>query len=124
MPIYEYQCISCNKRENLFFRSYDDANKNIPICSDCGSSDLKRLISASSISSGNNSTSAPQKLSKDLSSNSPQSLAQTMRSMKGKSGQDYGRQYNEVVNRLEKGENPDSIERSLRKRSGEDGQVH
>ena len=31
MPIYEYQCISCNKRENLFFRSYDDANKNIPI---------------------------------------------------------------------------------------------
>ena len=47
-----------------------------------------------------------------------------MRSMKGKSGQDYGRQYNEVVNRLEKGENPDSIERSLRKRSGEDGQVH
>ena len=31
MPIYEYQCISCNKRENLFFRSYDDANKNTPI---------------------------------------------------------------------------------------------
>ena len=85
---------------------------------------LSVLISASSISSGNNSTSAPQKLSKDLSSNSPQSLAQTMRSMKGKSGQNYGRQYNEVVNRLEKGENPDSIERSLRKRSGEDGQVH
>ena len=124
MPIYEYQCIPCNKRINFFFRSYDDADKNTAVCPGCGDSDLKRLLSVLSISSGNNSTSAPQKLSKNLSSDSSQSLAQTMRSMMGKSGQDYGRQYNEVVNRLEKGENPDSIERSLRKRSGEDGQVH
>ena len=42
MPIYEYQCISCNKRENLFFRSYDDANKNIPICSDFSLKYIKR----------------------------------------------------------------------------------
>ena len=130
MPIYEYLCTPCSKRVNLFFRSYDEANRNTAVCPDCDSSDLKRLISVSSISCGKNSTSEQQKSSKGLSANDPQSLAQTMRSTMRKSGQDYGSEYNEVVHRLEKGENPNSIERSLRKRSGEDkhmcpdGHVH
>jgi putative FmdB family regulatory protein len=125
MPIYEYICNPCNKRVNLFFRSYDEANRNTAVCPDCDNSDLRRLISVSSISSGKNCTSEQKK-----SSNNPYLLAQNMRSSMRKSGKDYGNEFNEVVHRLEKGENPNSIEKSLRKRSGEgkhmcpDGHVH
>ena len=123
MPIYEYLCTPCSKRVSLLFGSFDEANRNIVVCPDCSNSNLKRLISVSGISSGQNNTSESNRLSKGLTSNDPQSLARTMRSMMSKSGQDYGSEYNEVVHRLEKGENPNSIERSLRKRSGEDGHV-
>lgn len=125
MPIYEYICNPCNKRVNLFFRSYDEANRITAVCPDCENSDLRRLISVSSISSGKNSTSEQK-----ISPNNPHLLAQKMRSSMRKSGKDYGNEFNEVVHRLEKGENPNSIERSLRKRSGEDkhmcpdGHVH
>ena len=125
MPIYEYICNPCNKRVNLFFRSYDEADRITAVCPDCDNSDLRRLISASSISSGKNST--PQQ---KISPNNPHLLAQKMRSSMRKSGKDYGNEFNEVVHRLEKGENPNSIEKSLRKRSGEDkhmcpdGHVH
>ena len=125
MPIYEYLCTPCSKRVNLFFRSYGEANRNTAVCPDCDNSDLRRLISVSSISSGKNSTSEQK-----ISPNNPHLLAQKMRSSMRKSGKDYGNEFNEVVHRLEKGENPNSIERSLRKRSGEgkhmcpDGHVH
>ena len=125
MPIYEYICNPCNKRVNLFFRSYDEAKRNTAVCPDCDNSDLRRLISVSSISSGKNSTSEQK-----ISPNNPHLLAQKMRSSMRKSGKDYGNEFNEVVHRLEKGENPNLIERSLRKRSGEDkhmcpdGHVH
>ena len=118
MPIYEYICNPCNKRVNLFFRSYDEASKNTAVCPDCDNSDLRRLISVSSISSGKNSTSEQK-----ISPNNPHLLAQKMRSSMRKSGKDYGNEFNEVVNRLEKGENPNSIEKSLRKRSGEDKHI-
>ena len=85
---------------------------------------MKRLISISGISTRGNKAPDARKSSKGLASNQPQALARTMRSMMNKSGQDYGSQYNEVVHRLEKGEDPNSIETSLRKRSGEDGSVH
>ena len=125
MPIYEYICNPCNKRVNLFFRSYDEASRNTAICPDCDNKDLRRLISVSSISGGQKSTSQQK-----ISPNNPHLLAQKMRSSMRKSGKDYGNEFNEVVHRLEKGENPNSIEKSLRKRSGEDkhmcpdGHVH
>ena len=125
MPIYEYLCTPCEKVVNLLFRSYDEANKITIVCPSCGTRDLRRLMSASSISGGNNSNPKPK-----ISANDPHSLAQTMRSSMQKSGQDYGNEFKEVAHRLEKGEHPNSIEKSLRNRSGEkphmcpDGHVH
>ncbi len=125
MPIYEYLCTPCEKVVNLLFRSYDEANKITIVCPNCGKRDLRRLMSASSISGGNNSNPRPK-----ISANDPHSLAQTMRSSMQKSGQDYGNEFKEVAHRLEKGEHPNSIEKSLRNRSGEkphmcpDGHVH
>ena len=47
-----------------------------------------------------------------------------MRNESSKSKQDYGDDFKEVAHRLEKGENPDSIEKSLRKRVGEEMGPH
>ena len=125
MPIYEYLCTPCGRVVSLLIRKYDEADQGMAICPSCGKTDLQRLISAPSISRGKNSISEPRK-----SPNDPHLLAQNMRSSMRKSGQDYGTEFKEVAHRLEKGESANSIEKSLRNRSGEkphmcpDGHVH
>ncbi len=44
MPIYEYRCGSCGRRVSAFVRSVSSSFS--PVCTSCGSSELKRLISA------------------------------------------------------------------------------
>jgi hypothetical protein len=39
-------------------------------------------------------------------------------------GQDFGREFKEVATRLEAGEKPASIEKSLRQRSGQNTETH
>ncbi|MEC7746808.1 MAG: FmdB family zinc ribbon protein [Candidatus Neomarinimicrobiota bacterium] len=125
MPIYEYLCTPCGRVVSLLIRKYDEADQGMATCPSCGKTDLQRLISAPSISRGKNSISEPRK-----SPNDPHLLAQNMRSSMRRSGQDYGTEFKEVAHRLEKGESANSIEKSLRKRSGEkphmcpDGHVH
>jgi len=47
-----------------------------------------------------------------------------MRREKSKSSQNYGDDFKEVAHRLEKGENANSVEKSLRKRVGEEMETH
>lgn len=47
MPIYDYRCNSCKKRASLFFRSFAAA-ANV-VCPSCGSTDLKRIITAPTV---------------------------------------------------------------------------
>lgn len=43
MPIYEYRCVSCDRKSSFFTRSvYVEVEA---ICSHCGSDDMQRLIS-------------------------------------------------------------------------------
>lgn len=41
MPLYDYHCEVCDKQFELLVRSAD-----VPACPTCGTSDIKRLISA------------------------------------------------------------------------------
>jgi hypothetical protein len=43
----------------------------------------------------------------------PRSMGKFMRKMSSEMGEDMGDEFNEVVDRLEKGESPDSIEKSM-----------
>ncbi len=43
MPIYQYDCASCDRRVEVFFRSAKAASE--PVCPECGSRDLKRVMS-------------------------------------------------------------------------------
>ena len=52
----------------------------------------------------------------------PGALAHSMR--EAGQGKDFGAEFKEVTKRLETGEKPASIEKSLRKRAGQDSQTH
>ncbi len=49
----------------------------------------------------------------DLDENDPKAMARMMRKMGGELGEDLGPEFNEVVDRLEAGENPEAIEKTL-----------
>ena len=58
MPIYEYRCQACDQKSSFFVRSMKA--KVDAVCPQCGSGDMKRLISTVSFrSSGRSSGSAP-----------------------------------------------------------------
>tara|TARA_Y100000588_G_scaffold390277_1_gene495278 strand:- start:3202 stop:3603 length:402 start_codon:yes stop_codon:yes gene_type:complete len=43
MPIYQYDCDSCDRRVEIFFRSMKSTAE--PRCPDCGNDDLRRVVS-------------------------------------------------------------------------------
>ena len=43
MPIYQYDCGSCERRVEVFFRSAKSVSE--PSCPECGAADLKRVMS-------------------------------------------------------------------------------
>ena len=122
MPIYEYDCRDCKKTVSIFFLTVSEAENEQAVCPECGQSGLKRVLSPTSLikaraeSKKTNSPKVPEDDSK--------SLAETMKKESRRSKQDYGDDFREVTHRLEKGEKPDSIEKSLRARVGEKMQAH
>ena len=44
MPIYEYRCDSCGKVVEILQRSH--THKRPPVCPDCGSTEMQRMISS------------------------------------------------------------------------------
>jgi putative FmdB family regulatory protein len=116
MPIYEYYCEECNHRVSLLWRSVADAASREPICPRCGGSKLKRLMSRVAVlkssESRMDSLGDPAALG-DLDEKDPQSLARFMRKMANETGDDMGPEFDEMVGRLEAGEDPESIEKSM-----------
>ncbi len=116
MPIYEYGCYDCRKRVQVFFRTFTDAETKPPVCPRCGGTRLKRLVSRTAFvrseESRLESLADPSNLA-GLDENDPKSIARWMRRMSGELGEDLGDEFNEVVDRLEAGEDPESIEQSL-----------
>ncbi len=56
-----------------------------------------------------------------LDENDPKSMARWMRKMSSEMGEDLGPEFSEVVDRLEAGEDPESIEQSIPELGGAGG---
>ena len=116
MPIYEYGCYDCHKRVNIFFRSFAAVETTKAVCPRCGGDHIKRLVSKVAVLRSEESRldnlADPSNLS-GLDENDPKSIASWMRKMSSEMGEDLGDEFNEVVDRLEAGEDPDSIEQSM-----------
>jgi len=124
MPIYEYGCYDCRKRVNVFFRSFSEVETKEATCPRCGGTHLKRLVSrvafVRSEESRLESLADPSNLS-GLDEDDPKSIARWMRQMGSEVGEDLGPEFNEVVDRLEAGEDPESIEKSMPELGGAGG---
>ncbi len=122
MPIYEYRCGDCKRRVSIFFRSFSDTNNAAP-CPNCGSANLARLVSriatVKSEETRLDALSDPSSLG-DVDENDPKSMARFMRKMGDQmGGEDLGPEFGEMVDRLEAGENPEEIEKSMPGLGGE-----
>ena len=124
MPVYEYRCHDCKRRVSIFWRTFSDVDTESITCPRCGGTNLTRLISrvrmVRSEESRLDDLSDPSGLP-DLDENDPKSLGRWMRKMSAETGEDLGPEFNEVVGRLEAGEDPESIEKSMPDLIGEGG---
>jgi len=116
MPIYEYGCYDCRKRVSLFFRTFADVTTRPPVCPRCGGGNLKRLVSKVAVlrseESRLESLADPTSMS-GLDENDPKSIGRWMRKMGKEAGEDLGPEFHEMIDRLEAGEDPESIEASM-----------
>jgi putative FmdB family regulatory protein len=114
MPSYDYVCLNCKKKFSLFFR-YEEYGKVKVVCPHCESDLVRRKIGririAHSASSSMEDLSDPQNL--DALEDDPRALGRMMRQMSEETGEDMGPEFDEVVNRLEKGQHPEQIEQEI-----------
>jgi len=115
MPAYDYRCNDCKRRVVLKYKTYADYDAAAPICPNCKSTNLTRLISRVAIAKSESSRmdSFDDSSMDDLADADPATLGRYMRRMSSEMGEDLGEEFNEVVGRLESGEDPESIESSL-----------
>ena len=117
MPEYQFFCQNCRKYFDVYF-SYSEYGSKKPQCPHCLSSNVVRKIGRVrfarseenhlEIFDGLSDPSALASLGKD-----PKELGRFMQKMSGEMGEDLGPEFNEVVDRLEKGQSPEEIEKEL-----------
>ena len=121
MPIYEYRCLDCRRRFNQFLRSFSAIEGFQPVCPHCLGQNARRLISkAYTVGSDQGDSGPDADLSSlgDVDENDPRSMGRMMRRMGAESGEDPGPEFNEIVGRLEAGQDPEQIERDLPELTG------
>ena len=114
MPIYEYRCQDCGRRLSVFWRSRTDVKS--PICRRCGSENMTRLVSRVRVIRSEESRLddlSDDAMLADVDENDPRSLGRWMRKMSREMGEDLGPEFDEIVGRLEAGEDPEEIEKSM-----------
>ena len=125
MPAYEYNCLDCKRRFEIFMSYAEYGHKEVA-CTHCGSSHIQRRLSRIRIAKSEDSR------MEDLAGNfddpaalagleeDPQALGRMMRKMSHEMGEDLGPEFDEVVDRLEKGQSPEDIEAALPDLGGDD----
>jgi putative FmdB family regulatory protein len=114
MPIYEYRCQDCGRKLSVFWRSRADVKT--PSCRRCSSENMIRLVSRVRVVRSEDSRLddlTDDAMLTDLDENDPRSLGRWMRKMSQEMGEDLPPEFDEVVGRLEAGEDPEEIEKSM-----------
>ena len=130
MPEYEFFCGECNTIYQFFSKTINTSK--IPNCPKCKSTQLERIASTFSAVTGSsdndsNSDDLPQideaKMEKAMTSlakeanrideNDPRQAANLMRKLSKETGIKLGSGMEEALSRMEKGEDPDEIEKEM-----------
>lgn len=116
MPSYDFRCPDCKWRGALFFKSFAAYDSSEKVCPRCQGKNLVRSIKRVALmrSEGSRLDNLEDDSALDeLENADPKTLGRFMRKMSEETGEDLGEEFGEVVSRLEKGEDPESIEKSM-----------
>ena len=115
MPYYDYICPQCGRKFVHFFR-YVEYGSQVPACPSCGAKETRRKIgkvrvarSMSSRLEELDSAGIPDSI--DALEDNPQALGKMMRTMSKQLDEEMNPEFNEIIDRLEKGQKPDEIEK-------------
>jgi putative FmdB family regulatory protein len=131
MPVYEFLCASCNR---IFsFHSFKMATEKVPACPKCGDVDLRRVPSTFGVAT---SAKTSEGLGDDagagledprmeqemmrfaselegMDENDPRAMAAAVRKMTEIAGEPVTPAMEEMIRRLEAGEDPEKVEEEL-----------
>ena len=130
MPIYEFLCEACNR---IFsFHSFKVATEKIPTCPKCGSTDLHRVPSRFGVVASAKKAAGDVDAGADfddprmeremmrfaaelegMDENDPRAMAAAVRKMTEIAGEPVTPAMEEMIRRLEAGEDPEQVEEDL-----------
>jgi len=114
MPTYSFRCLDCKKRFDVFL-SYSEYGVKAVECAHCHSGNVQRRINRVRIARSDDSRLDDLSSMDDLDGldDDPRALGKMMRKMSQEMGEDVGPELNEVIDRLEAGQNPDDIDSAM-----------
>jgi putative FmdB family regulatory protein len=121
MPNYDYRCLDCGKRVSIF-QTYDTYGKEIVQCPNCNSERLERAINRVRVLRSEESrldALADPTAWDGFDEEDPKSMARMMKKMGSELGEEMPAEFDEVVDRLESGESPEEIEKTMPDLGGE-----
>jgi putative FmdB family regulatory protein len=114
MPNYQYRCLNCKRRFEIFM-TYSEYGTRLVSCPHCNSQMVQRRIGrirfARSEESRLDDFDDPSGL--DGLEEDPRALGKMMRKMSREMGEDMGPEFDEVIGRLESGQSPEEIEAAI-----------
>jgi len=127
MPIYEFYCQDCNTIFNFFSRRID--TETVPGCPRCERKELQRQISLFATIgkateedeqlAGLDESKMEQALeslmreSESINEDDPRQMASLMRKFSDRTGINLGENMEEAISRMEKGEDPEQVEKEM-----------
>jgi putative FmdB family regulatory protein len=115
MPTYDFICNDCDQRFDVFL-SFAEYGKKTVKCSLCGSKNVRRRMTKVRIAKSEEGR--MESMADDFSGfegleDDPKAMGRMMRKMGKEMGEELPPEFNEVVDRLEKGQSPEEIEKEI-----------
>lgn len=114
MPVYPFICLDCKTQFEKRI-SYEEYGLKTIHCTRCGSENVDRRISTVQFSASNNYGGSLSENMPDFDQmdKNPEELGRTLRKMGQQAGEQMEPEFDEVVERLEKGQSFEQIEKEL-----------
>lgn len=115
MPTYDFICNNCNQRFDVFL-TYAEYGKATVTCPHCQSKNVRRRMTKVRIAKSEETR--MDSMADDFSGfegleDDPKAMGRMMRKMGKEMGEDLPPEFDEVVDRLEAGQSPEDIEKSI-----------
>ncbi len=114
MPFYTYVCQDCRRKFDIFM-AYSEYGQKAVTCKYCQSLNVKRAINRVRVLRSDESRLESMADPSSLAGldDDPRALGKMMREMSKQVGEEMPAEFDDVVDRLEKGQSPEDIEKEV-----------